>query len=129
MLTYEEIQTKCSQAEINSKDHGVMANVINQGRTKLVPTEVGIGTILEVLGLTAGNAFLDILYANTDFKYVRPLLEQGRLRVDSTLVRGTLDALVGNGLTLAQANSLKNLAVQDDFVTALEVATVLERGA
>lgn len=79
-------------------------------RKQLVPTEIGNGAILETIGLAAGNALLDVIQAQPDFRHVRPLLEQGRIRVDSALVRATLDSLVPAVLTQAQVDSLKALA-------------------
>lgn len=76
-------------------------------RTKTIPTEVGNGAILEVLGMTAGNALLDVINTVPDFRHVKPLVEQGRLRLDSALVRATLDSLVPAVLTKAQADTLK----------------------
>lgn len=81
-------------------------------RTKKVHMEVGNGTILEVLGIAAGNALLDVIYSDANFRHVKPLVEQGRLSLDSTLVQMTLDSLVPAVLTQAQADKLKNLCVQ-----------------
>lgn len=78
-------------------------------RTKIVPLEIGNGTILETLGLTAGNALLDVIYNQPDFRHVKPLVEQGRLRLDSALVRATLNSLVPAVLTQAQVDSLIGL--------------------
>lgn len=88
------------EASLNTKD-----------RIQLVPTEVGNGTILEVIGLQAGNALLDFITNAPDFRHVRPLLEQGRLRVDSALVRSTLDVLATAAVISNQdATKLKALA-------------------
>jgi len=95
------------------------------------PTEIGVGTILEAIGLAAGNGLLDVLYATPDFRHVKPLLEQGRLRLDSALVRGTLDGMVTAGaLTQANADKLKAVAqVQvpafGQFISNADVAKAL----
>lgn len=81
-------------------------------RTKLVATEIGNGTILEAIGLASGNALLDVLYTQPDFRHVKPLLEQGRLRLDSALVQLSIDGLAKmNVITEAEADKLKALAV------------------
>jgi hypothetical protein len=81
-------------------------------RTKLVATEIGNGTILEAIGLASGNALLDVLYTQPDFRHVKPLLEQGRLRLDSALVQLSIDGLATmNVITEAEADKLKALAV------------------
>ena len=108
-------------------DHGAIAAALSAGRTKTVPTEIGNGMIIETIGLAAGHALLDAIYGNADFRYVKPLLEQGRLRIDSPLVRATLDGMVGAGvITQAEANALKALAVQADPVTAYDVGYALQ---
>lgn len=85
-----------------------------QTRTKLVPTEIGNGMVLSAVGLTVGNALLDVIYNAPDFRYVKPLLEQGRLDISSPLARGALDSLVGvaEGFEQAHADAIKNLAVR-----------------
>jgi hypothetical protein len=94
-------------------DRALVERLINEPtRARTVPTEVGNGTILEVLGLATGNALLDVMYGNSDFRHVKPLLEQGRLRLDSPLTRAALDSLVGFVLTEAQAEALKAKATQ-----------------
>lgn len=112
--------------DLLNRDDGAIAAALSIGRTQIVPTEIGNGTILETIGLTAGNALLDVINAAPDFRYVKPLLEQGRLRVDSALVHGTLDSLVPSVLTQVQADALKNLAVKPDPVSAQDVAKALE---
>ncbi len=128
MTLLEEIQAKCTPAILASKDVQAIADALNTDRTKIVPTEIGNGLILETIGLAAGNALLDTIAAVSDFRHVRPLLDQGRLRVDSALVRGTLDSLVPAVLTLAQAAALKALAVKPDPVSPAQVANALDGG-
>jgi len=91
----------------------------------LVPTEIGNGTVLEVLGLTVGNALLDVLYTTADFRYVKPLLDQGRLRIDSAAARASLDGIaaagVAAGFGAAQATVLKELAQRSAAVDEMAV--------
>lgn len=108
-------------------DHGAIAVALSAGRTRTVPTEIGNGVVLETIGLASGNALLDAIYTNPDFRYVKPLLEQGRLRIDSPLVRATLDGLTSAGvITPAEADALKALAVQDNPVSSQDVTRALE---
>lgn len=108
-------------------DHGALAEALSVGRIKLAPTEIGIGTLLETLGLSTGNALLDYLKGTPDFRHVWPLLEQGRLRADSPMVRATIDALAAGGLiSVAEAGVLKALAEQPDPVTSQDVTRALE---
>lgn len=115
----QEIQAKCSAEQIAEGDYHAIAAAVNADRAPaLVPTEAGNGTILETIGLAAGNTLLDVLGSSPDFRHVKPLLEQGRLRLDSTLVRETLDALVQAGvLTAGNAAALKAKAEQPNPVS------------
>ena len=108
-------------------DHGAISSALSEGRTKLVPTEIGNGMILQTIGLASGNALLDYLNNTAGFRHVKPLLEQGRLDVSSALVRAMLDQFAAGGLiTQAEADALKALAVHSDPVTPLQVARILE---
>jgi len=103
-----------------------IADALSVGRTKLVATEVGAGTILEVLGMATGNALLDLIDTVADFRHVRPLVQQGRLRLDSALVIATMQSLVGTVLTQAQADALKARATAPDPVTHQQVSAAIE---
>ena len=77
-------------------------------------TEVGVGTILETIGIASGNALLDAIKNTPDFRHVWPLIEQGRLRLDSPVTLGALDVLVGAGvITAAEGAALKAVAKED----------------
>jgi len=104
-------------------DHQAVADALSVGRVKVSYTEIGCGTVLSELGLTRGNMLLDIIYGSQDYRYVKPLLEQGRLDVGSALVRGTLDFLVaGAVITTAEAQKLKALAERPDPVPLQDVS-------
>lgn len=103
-------------------DTVALSAALSEGRTKLVPTEIGNGTILETIGLTAGNALLDVINTAPDFRHVKPLIEQGRLRLDSALVLGTLQSLVAaTVITQAHADALIARATEADPVSEFEV--------
>lgn len=107
-------------------DTFALAEALSQGRTKLVPTEIGNGTILEAIGLSAGNALLDVINTAPDFRHVKPLIEQGRLRLDSALVLGTLQSLVdATVITQAHADALVARATVPDPVTEYEVRAAI----
>ena len=119
-----EILAACSPELLAQRDTQAIAEAVSLGRVKRVPTEIGNGTILQTIGLTTGNALLDVLNQAAEFRHVKPLLEQGRLRVDSDLVRSTLDSLVPAVLTAAQAQALKALAEQPDPVDEYAVRCI-----
>ncbi len=116
-----ELQALQKDGRVNA-----IADALSVGRVKFVPIEIGNGTILEKLGITTGNALLDVINTSPDFRYVKPLVEQGRLRLDSPLVRGTLASLVVAGVvTQAQADVLLSAAQSPDPVTTAEVESAL----
>ena len=112
--------------DLAHRNDGAIAAALSVGRTKLVPTEIGTGTVLETLGVAAANQLLDAIYNTPDFRYVKPLLEQGRLRIDSAMVRATLDSLVPAAITQINADKLKAVAVVPDVITPQQVAQALE---
>ena len=111
---------------IESRNDAEIARQLSIGRVKRIPFEIGNGTILEILGLESGNRLLDVLMSATDFRYVRPLLEQGRLEVSSALVRATLDGLAGmQVITADEAAALKAVAETPDPVSVAQVSEIL----
>ena len=88
-------------------DTVAIAAALSVGRTRYVETNIGVGTIIEALGLPAVNPVLDALYAAPDYRHVKPLLDQGRLRLDAVAQAGMLQPLVTGGLlTQAQLDAL-----------------------
>lgn len=123
-----EINAKCSPELVASRDYDAIAATVNAGRKKQSDREIGNGTILEVLGLTAGNALLDVVYNVPNFRYVKPLIEQGRLAIGSPLVQATVQSLVPSVLTQQQADLLCDLGFEPDHVQASQVARAIEGG-
>lgn len=124
MTLRDEIISKCSPDLLALHDTNAIANVINSGRVKPNKVEIGNGTILEVLGLSVGNALLDIIYTDSNFRHVKPLVEQGRLTIGSPLVQGTLQSMVGAVLTQEQANMLCSMRMDPDPIDELEIRKV-----
>lgn len=122
-LTADEITA--TDADIASGSINTIAQRLSVGRTQWVATEVGKGTILETIGLTAGNVLCDYIDSAADFRHVKHLLTDGRLRLDSALVRSTLASMVPALLTQAQCNALLALAQRTNPVTDAEVQTAL----
>ena len=114
-----------------------IADILSVGRTRAAPTEVGNGTILEVLGLQVGNALLDVLLSTepaSPYRHVRPLLEQGRLRLDLAPAQMALASLVGqhiaSGVTFTQAHvdALVARTRVADLITHTQVGAALAQG-
>lgn len=107
----------------NTRD---IAEEISKGRTKLVKTEIGVGTILEVLGVQSGNTLLDVIYNDTNFRHVKPLIDQGRLRLDSPFVISFIEQLTQAGLlTVEQKNALLNRAKEPEVISEYSVRSAI----
>lgn len=90
----------------------IAANLTGR-ETQKVKTEIGIGLILETIGLEAGNALLDAIKATPDFRHVYPLLEQGRLDLSSPLVEMALTGFVQAGvISTSDMNALIGLCMK-----------------
>lgn len=98
-----------------------VAEILSIGRLKFAPTDVGNGTVLEVLGFTVGNALLDVISNVSDYRHVKPLLEQGRLRLDSPLTRIALEALVPSVLQQSHVEALIERAKVPDPINEFDV--------
>lgn len=109
-MTHDEIRAAIAAdpaLQVLVPDTVAIAAALSVGRTRWKHTEIGAGTIIEVLGLAAANPVLDALYASPDYRHVKPLLDQGRLRLDVVAQAGMLQPLVTGGLlTQAQLDAL-----------------------
>ena len=107
-------------------DSQAIADALSAGRTRWKHTDIGVGTIIEALGLAAANPVLDALYASPDYRHVKPLLDQGRLRLDVVAQAGMLQPLVTGGvLTQAQLDALiaraKEPAPVDEYAVRVAI--------
>jgi hypothetical protein len=108
-------------------DTVALSEALSNGRTKFAPFEAGKGDVLNTLGFEVGNPFCDLIDNAPEFRHVKHLLAEGRLRVDLPLTVASLQALVGmeiaSGTTFTQAHAdaLLNLARVPDPVTEFEV--------
>lgn len=102
-------------------DTNAIAASLSASRVRYVETNIGVGTIIEVLGLSVANPVLDAIYASPDYRHVKPLLDQGRLRLDSEYVRGALQAMVPTLLTQTQRDALVARAAVADPVSEYDV--------
>lgn len=111
-------------------DTQAIAAALSAGRMRWKHTEIGVGTIIEVLGLAAANPVLDALYASPDYRHIKPLLEQGRLRLDAVAQAGMLQPLVTGGLlTQAQLDALIARAEEADPVDEYQVRIAIHYNA
>lgn len=108
---------------------GEAAIALSTERVEWVPTEIGTGTVIDTLGIQAGNAVLDVIKNAPDYRYVWALIEQGRLRLDWQSTRDNIAVLVGMGImTQEQADLLLNRARSNvnESVSWIDVMNVAE---
>lgn len=116
------IVAQCPPELLLGRDTAAIAVFMSLARTCATDAEIGNGMVLEVLGIERGNALLDLIAADSDLRHVRPLLEQGRLRVASNLVAEWLQGLVGaSQLTQQEADAITAIGLQPDPVSEFDV--------
>lgn len=106
-----------------------IAAALSVGRKKLVPTEIGSGTVLATLQ-GGGGAFLDALVqvgaVNRDVYWTMDLIKQGRLRIDLPAVRNGLEGLAQAVPALAGAvTALMTLGYAPDPISYADVSLAL----
>lgn len=127
MTLRDEILATCPTAVIASRDEAAIAALVSMDRVRPSSIEIGNGSVLEAIGIAAGNAFLDVVNNTADFRYVKPLLDQGRLKIGSPLVQATVQSMVTAGaLTQANADKLLALGKEPDPVSPYQVAQAME---
>lgn len=103
-------------------DTVALAAALSSGRMRYKPLEIGTGTIVEVLTLDVANPVIDAIYAEPKYRHIKPLLEQGRLRLDIAAMGGTLQPLVVAGLlSQPQLDALIARAKEPDSVGEFDV--------
>lgn len=122
----EEIQAKCTTEMIAARNELAISEILSAGRKRVNSVEIGSGTVLEVLGITAANTFLDVIAANPAFRYVKPLLDQGRLKIGSPLVQATIKSMVPSVISQEHADALCALGFTDDVVSTYDISKALE---
>lgn len=121
MTLLAEIQAKCTPEIIASHDYQAIADVVNAGRFRAAPTAIGKGTILGVLGLSAGNAFLDVIDTVPDFRHVKDVIKSSNFDVSLQVSQDGIDAMVPAVLTQIEADALKALGKVPDPVSIHEL--------
>lgn len=125
MTLLEEIQAACTPEEIASAEHGLIADKVSVGRTRAQRTNIGEGTILDVLGLTTGNSFLDVINSVPDFRHVKKIIGRGDFDMSTATSVAGVQALVPGVLTQPEADALIALGRVPAPVSVQEVITAL----
>lgn len=124
-MLLDEIKQKCSPELLASRDSEAVTAQVNQGRTKVVQTLGGIGTVLEAIGPVDGAALLDALEAQSatvpPIKWAFVLINRGELDFGSDTTRGMIDQLIQE----PARSALKAVAEVPDPVSELDVRKAL----
>ena len=129
-VTLAELLSRVPAATLATRDPVQIATSASIGRTVLVATTGGIGTVLNALGPTDGAALLDTLTAaathSAALRWAMVLVNDGALDFGAPGTRAQLDALATAGIIpLAHAVALKALAERPDPVTEFDVRVAL----
>lgn len=109
LRTIAHADPACAEA-IAARDLDALAAILSAGRTAPSDVKIGNGTILDQLGLVDGTALLDYINTEPSMRYVKPLLEQGRLEISKQSVQDAIRAMAAGGVT-SQANADKLIAL------------------
>ena len=124
-MLYDDIQLLDPEL-LASRDYQAIADALSVGRTKSQPTAIGKGTIIGVLGMTVGNAFLDVIDNVPDYRHIKDVILAGVFDVSLEASKFGIDAMVPAVITQEQADALKALGAVPDPVTAAQVEVAMK---
>lgn len=126
MITRDEILA----LNMPMDDHGAIAAALSVGRTKIVPTPIGIGTVLAVMAPQGGdflNALETMGATDANVKWALKMIEQATFDIGHPVTRAQLAAFAQAAPALADGiAALLNVAVQDAPVSSQEVSKAME---
>lgn len=124
---YQDIVATCTPQEIAEKNYHVIAAKVSAVRKVPSNRQIGYGDVLETIGVTSGNNFLDAVTSTTMLKYVRPMLDRGGLNASSPLVVPLLNNFVLAGvITREEADALIDLGFIRSAVTWQDCQAAIE---
>ena len=111
-------------------DHGAIAAALSVGRTKVVQTPIGIGTVLAVMAPQGGdflNALETLGAQDANVKWALKMIEQATFDIGHPVTRAQLGQFAQDAPALADGiAALLDVAVQDDPVSSQEVSKAME---
>ena len=126
MITCAEILA----SGLSLDDHGAIAAALSVGRTKVVPTPIGIGTVLAVMAPQGGdflNALETMGATDANVKWALKMIEQATFDIGHPVTRAQLEQFAQDAPALADGiAALLDVAVQDDPVSSQEVSKAME---
>ena len=126
MITRDEILA----LNMPMDDHGAIAAALSAGRTKIVSTPIGIGTVLAVMAPQGGD-FLNTLETlgaqDANVKWALKMIEQATFDIGHPVTRAQLEQFAIAAPALADGiAALLNVAVVADPVSSQEVSKAME---
>jgi hypothetical protein len=126
MITREEILA----TGLPLDDHGALAEALSVGRTKVVSSPIGIGTILAAMAPNGGdflNALESMGATDSNVKWALEMIKQATFDVGHPVTRAQLEAFAVAVPSMADGiAALLNVAVQADPVSSQEVSKAME---
>lgn len=126
MITRDEILA----SGLSLDDHGAIAAALSVGRTKIVPTPIGIGTVLAVMAPQGGdflNALETMGATDANVKWALKMIEQATFDIGHPVTRAQLEQFAQDAPALADGiAALLDVAVQDDPVSSQDVSKAME---
>ena len=110
-------------------DHGAIAAALSVGRSKVVPTQIGIGTVLAVMAPSGGDFLnaLEVMGAqDSNVKWALKMIEHGTFDVGHPVTRAQLQAFAAAAPSMASAiDALLAVALIADPVTEYDIRCVM----
>ena len=123
-------------------DDAAIAEILSEGRTRIVSREIGDGAVAIALGIPGGPVFLYQLEmaaetspgaSATDEQVAQHAiarqawrsLQKASLDIGNAVVRAGIDSMVGTLLTADQAAAVKELAEVPDIVSVADVSLAM----
>lgn len=135
-MTPQEIRDRIAASEemqlfVSEGNHEAVAKLLSTQKQVMSNFMIGKGDVISTLGLTVGNAFLDVIDSNSNFRHVKHLLQEGRLLLNDSITLLAINSMVGSNISetvlfdQSHADALTSLAMVPDTVTHQEVTLAI----
>jgi len=110
-------------------DHGALAEAMSVGRTKVVSSPIGIGTVLAAMAPNGGdflNALEQMGATDSNVKWALEMIKQATFDVGHPVTRAQLEAFAVAVPSMADGiTALLNVALVPDPVTEFDIRCVM----
>lgn len=130
MTLLEQINASCTPEEVAARNDVLIADRVNawrksNGVTRKQPTAIGKGSIIAALGMATGNAFLDFVYSDVNYRHIKDVITAGTFDVTLEVSVQGINAMVPGVLTQQEAEALLALGDVPDQVPVDDVSHAL----